>query len=48
MEKVKMQNLLSKFHNFLFQFFKFKFYYFNLLSFIHPQLSHPLTVCKSL
>ena len=48
MKKVKMQKSPSKFHHFSFQFSKFKFYHFNLLSFIYPQLSPSLTVCKSL
>ena len=43
-----MQKSPSKFHHFSFQFSKFKFYHFNLLSFIYPQLSPSLTVCKSL
>ena len=43
--KAKMQNSPSKFHHFSFQSSKFKFCHFNLLNFIHPQLSPPLTIC---
>ena len=42
--KVKIQNSLSKFHNFSFQSSKFIFFYFSPLSFNHSQFNFPLIV----